>query len=185
MSDNEKLTAKQGRVRFTVLDALIILLVLLCAAGIIFRGGIRDRLGFGREISEFVINFEIYAVDAGLPDYLTPGDALYFGDGVEAGALLGVSDFSTNTPDEAGSAALIVRPATAYMNDILGNIVLSEYPDGTIIDAKGAIAALGAYSADGYFALGGERYLSVGQEITLYTGRVTLKLTVTAITPRL
>ena len=184
MSENEKSTGKQGKVRFTLFDALIILLVLLCVAGIIFRGTIRNRLGLGLDLSEYVINFEITGVDPSLPDFLAPGDKIYTTGGVEVGRLLGVSEFSTLTADEAGSQTLIVRPATAYMNDIVGNIVLAEYPAGTIIDAKGALIASGVYSSDGYFLLGGKTYLAVGQEITLQTDMVTLKLMVTAITPK-
>lgn len=183
MNVNDKKTEKRSSPHFNILDALIVFLVVLCVVGIVFRGNIRDKLGFGQDLTEYMISFKLSAVDGALPDHLDVGNILYLADGSEAGRLLGVTDFSVHSKESAGSTTLLVRPASVYMNDTLGGVVLATYPKGTIVDAKGAFIAYGAYCSEGYFCLGGERYLAVGQQITIYTDKVTLNMTITGITP--
>ncbi|MGI6167927.1 MAG: hypothetical protein ACOYIA_07330 [Eubacteriales bacterium] len=173
----------KSRVSFTILDAIIILVVLLCIAGIVFRYTLMDRLGFREELADFQVTFRIEGVSYTLPEFLKEGDRLYFDDGTGAGDLLGVAKFSSYTKQTAGSETLILRPAARYITDSSGMPVYATYPEYTLVDADGAFVCRGTYSSDGYFLLGGGKYLAPGQKITLYTDIVTLHMTITGISP--
>ncbi len=172
---NEQGNRRTHKVRFNLLDGIIVLLVLLCIVGVCFRDAIIDQLGFGVKLEQYRISFKIEDVDSKLPDFTSSGDKLYYSDSVEAGALLAppISEFA--------SGALTVTPAAAYASDGNGNVVYVTYPEGTIVDAEGAFVCEGAYNQNGYFAIGGEKLVTVGQQITLYTDTVTLNMTVTNI----
>ncbi|HHT53942.1 MAG TPA: hypothetical protein GX011_03290 [Clostridiales bacterium] len=173
----------KARVRFNILDGIIILVVLLCIAGIVFRYTLMDRLGFAQELADFRVTYRIEGVSYTLPGFLGEGDKLYFDDGTEAGELLGVAEFSTYTKQSAGNETLLVRPAARYVTDSSGRPVYATFPEYTLVDAEGAFVCRGAYSSDGYFLLGGKLYLAPGQRITLYTDTVTLHMTITGISP--
>jgi hypothetical protein len=121
----------KGKTRFNVLDAIIILMAVLCIVGVIFRYSIMQRLGFSEELSDFRIMFKLSAVSYTLPGFLADGDKLYFSDGAEVGELLGVAEYSTYTELTAENATLILSPATKYVNDKDGNLVLAAYPEFT------------------------------------------------------
>ncbi len=171
----------KNKVRFNILDAIIILMAVLCVVGVAFRYSIMQKLGFSKELSDFRIMFKLSAVSYTIPGFLHDGDKLYYSDGAEAGELLGVTEYSSYTELTAENETLILMPATKYVNDRDGNPVLAAYPEFTYIDVTGAFLCQGAYTSDGYFGLGGDKYLAVGQKLTLYTDMVTLNLTITSI----
>ncbi|HOA84592.1 MAG: hypothetical protein GX057_03725 [Clostridiales bacterium] len=182
MNGDSKKESK-NKVRFNILDAIIILVVLLCIAGIVFRYTLMDRLGLREELTDFQVTFRIEGVNYTLPGFLKEGDRLYFDDGTEVGELLGVAKFSAYTKQTAGSETLIVRPSARYITDSGGRPVYASYPEFTLIDADGAFICRGTYSSEGYFLLDGKKYLAPGQRITLYTDTVTLQMTITGISP--
>ncbi len=180
MKNSAEKNAKSG-VRFNILDAIIILLLILAVLGVSFRHTLIRALGFSEEMSEYSVSFSLSAVSYTLPGFLKEGDILYFSTGERVGELLGVASFSSHTNKSAGSDTLILKPASKYIRDSEDRAVLAEYPEFTHVDAIGAFLCEGS-AADGYFRLGGEQYLAVGQKITLYTDTVTLHMIITGIT---
>lgn len=168
------------KMRFNILDAVILLLIVLCIVGFCFRYTITDSLGLGEELQDYRVRFEVTDERFILPDLLFKGETLYYADGTVAGTLMGVSEYSNVNSLVAGNDTLLVTPATTYVNDG-GNIIRAEYPDGSMINAEGAFKCQGGYGDKGYFLLGGEKYIAVGQTLTLYTDTVKLTVTVTQI----
>lgn len=180
---NEQQNILSRKVRFNILDAVIVLLVVLCIVGICFRYSIMDSLGLGQEMAEYTVEFCVSGMDSTLPDFLGEGNALYFADAGKAGVLCGVSEFSNMTAISAGSPALIIKPHTVYVDDGNGAVVSAAYPDNKLVDAEGAFRCNGAYSDDGRFSVEGKSFITIGQTVTLYTDTVTLNVTVTDISP--
>lgn len=168
------------KIRFNILDAVIILLIILCIVGLCFRYTITESLGLGEELQEYRVEFEVSGERYTLPGQLSKGDKLYLSDGTFIGALMGVAEYSSESILTAGNETLLVTPAEIYVNEG-GSIVSAIYPEGSLIDAVGAFECEGGYGDDGYFLLGGEKYLAVGQTLTLYTDTVKLTVTVTQI----
>lgn len=180
---NEQQNILSRKVRFNILDAVIVLLVVLCIVGICFRYSIMDSLGLGQEMSEYKVEFSVSKLDSNVPEFLGAGNALYFADASKAGVLCGVSDFSNMTAISAGSATLIIKPSTVYVDDGNGAVVSATYPEGKFVAADGAFRCNGAFSDEGRFSVEGKNFITVGQTVTLYTDTVTLTVTVTDIAP--
>ncbi|MBQ9079819.1 MAG: hypothetical protein IJY27_01995 [Clostridia bacterium] len=181
MNEQQKISAR--RVRFNLLDGVIVLLVVLCIVGIVFRYSIMDSLGLGDEMAEYRVKFSVTGIDSTLPNYLGEGNTLYFADGVKAGKLCGISEFSLLNEAAAGSTTLVCRTASVYIDDGNGSLVLASYPSQTKIDAEGAFNCNGTYGDDSRFSIEGEKFVSVGQSVTVYTDTVTLNITITEIVP--
>ena len=177
---DKKTEFKMPKIRFNILDAVILLLIILCVVGLCFRYTITESLGLDDELQTYRIRFEIEGARNTLPAQLYKGDNLYFADGAFAGTLMGVAEYSNENILTAGNQTLLTYPAEIYVNDA-GSIVSVSYPMGSLIDADGAFKCQGGYGDGGYFLLGGERYLAVGQTLTLYTDTVKLTVVVTEI----
>ena len=168
------------KIRFNILDAVILLLIILCIVGLCFRHTITESLGLGDDLQSYRVSFEVRGERYTLPGQLAKGDKLYFADGILAGTLMGVDEYSIENALTAGNETLIVTPAETYVNDG-GSFVSVSYPEGSLIDAEGAFRCEGGYGDGGYFLLSGDRYLAVGQTLTLYTDTVKITFTVTEI----
>ena len=180
---NQQQNILSRKVRFNILDAVIVLLVVLCILGICFRYSIMDSLGLGSELAEYTVEFSVTGLDGTVPEFLGKGNALYFADATPAGVLCGVSDFSNMTAISAGSATLIIKPYTTYVDDGKGAVVSAAYPESKLVNADGAFRCNGAYGSDGRFVVEGNSFITVGQTVTLYTDTVTLTVTITDIAP--
>lgn len=165
MNDQENLKLK--RVRFTVLDGIIVFLILLCVVGICFRSSIMNMLGFGDDdMTTYKVTFTMIAVDDAYTDYVKHANKLYFSDGSFVGEVLD---------------GLNATPAVKYIDDGNGSFAVAYYPEGTLIDAEGAFVCRGKYSEDGYFSIEGKHIVAAGQSMTLYTDYATLNITVTGV----
>ena len=180
---NEQQHLSSRKVRFNILDAVIILLVILCIVGICFRYSIMDSLGLGQDMEAYTVKFTVSGMDKTVAEFLSGGNTLYFDNSVKAGKLCSVTEFSNFTFVSAGSETLILKTSYNYVDDGNGAVVAAAYPDNKIVDAEGAFRCEGAYGDDGRFSIGGSRFIAVGQQITLYTDTVTLNITVTDIAP--
>lgn len=180
---NEQPNVSKKNIHFNWLDGAIILLIVLCIVGICFRYTIMDRLGMGNELKNCRVVFTVSCVDSTLPDFLAPGNTVYLSSGETAGHLASLYEFSSAAPQLDNNAVLLVKPASLYVDDGNGGVVLASYPEGTKIDATGAFDCRGSFSRDGYFSIEGRKIVSVGQQLTLRTDTVTLNVTVTEIRP--
>ncbi len=178
---NEQQNILSRKVRFNILDAVIVLLVVLCIVGICFRYSIMDSLGLGKEMAEYRVEFSVSGLDSNVPAFLAKGNILYFADAGVAGVLCDTSGSAGGV--STASSTLEVKPHTVYVDDNSGGVVSADYPESKLVDAAGSFLCNGAYGDDGRFSIEGNRFISVGQTVTLYTDTVTLNVTVTNISP--
>ncbi len=132
--------------RFNLMDVVIILLVLLCIAGIVIRAG-----GFtmhkSRPLDPYEIRFSVSNIAAGSEAALVVGDTFRLVDhDMELGTFTGMES---------------VTPAVVYMYSEQGRMVPAEYPENTRIDVIGTVAVDGISEGSG-FLLGGTLQLSPG-----------------------
>ncbi len=137
---------KQENNRFNLMDVMIILLVLLCVAGVVIRAG-----GFtmhkSRPLDAYEIRFAVSNIAATSEAALVTGDTFTLVDhDMELGTFTGIES---------------VKPAVVYMNSEQGRVVPAEYPENTRIDVIGTVAVDGI-SEGGGFLLGGTLQLTPG-----------------------
>ena len=160
---NEK--TKKKRVRFNVIDVLIIFLVVALIATVVYRvyTGIND--GTASSQGKYVITFESDSEYDSIVDYLKKGKAVYFAD---SGKLLG----QMYAPDSRTPAASVISEADEKSGldyslvTIRGYILMS----GETVKASGA----------GYYSIGGTN-VSVGSTVNVYTDEAEFTLVVKGI----
>lgn len=172
----EKLSSEKVKrlPKFYVLDAVIILLIVAVFLGIYFRYSIFDMLGNTKNQVDVEVSFSIKNIQDTTSHYIDIGDIVYIKDGqTEFGTIL-ASDDSSDMP--LGN----ISPASeTFIKD--GEIISVNYPSDTRINAEGRILCRGNFAQDGSFMLGGDKYLSAGQKLTVCTENVTVEITVLSI----
>ena len=159
--------------RFTVLDAVIVLVVILAVLGIYFRQTIVDFFSGSDNLKEYAVSYSIKNIRYTTPDYINVGDELYFSSN---GELLG-----TILNDSENMGALALNVASEYMTDSNGKIVKVSYPENTRVDATGRFLCLGKYYSDGGFLVNGSEYIAPGNVINVQTELVTFSITILEI----
>ncbi len=164
--------AKNVKRRVSALDVFIVVLVLMCIAGVIVRvyvgsEGILPVLD--PDISEYAVSFEIKQVKASVGGYLSSGEKLW----TESGELFGtVSDNVT------------VTPAQIFFEDKDGKYVSvyssADNGDNSLVDIKGSVVTEG-YMAEYGFLAGGTTYVAPNYEIDLHTEKATVTVIITGI----
>ena len=177
---NEQKKTPSSHVRFTWIDGVIIFLIIVCILGVVFRYSIMEKLGLGDNYAEYRVGFSVTAMDAATVKYLSGGEEIYFADGQRAGTLC----LPSINDSVSSNSALNCRPASVYVDNGAGELVWAQYPEGTKVDATGVFDCTGAYDSDMNFSIDGKKNIAVGQNITVYTDKVTLYITVTEITPK-
>lgn len=150
--------------RVGVLDVFVIILILLCVAGLIVRIAVgRDGVlpEGAPESGEWALSFEISSVRAGVGDGFSVGEVMY----TENGEVFGTV-----------SGQVSVTPAKIYSEDEEGRYILSyassDGGDNSMVDIKGTLTSEG-YAVDYGFLVGGKIFASPGSELTLHTEKAT------------
>lgn len=177
---NNKFSASSERVKrlpkFGILDVAIIVLIVSIAVGIAFRYNFFNALSNLQKLDECAISFSVKNIESTTQHYVDIGDDVYFKEtNKELGTIIESSD--------ASKMSLTTTPAAEIFFVDDGSAVTLNYPLNTRIDAMGRIKCQGKFSADGSFLLKGSDYMSAGQTYIICTEKVTLEITVTAITP--
>ena len=172
----EKTEKRANRPRFNVLDAVIILLVIAAVVGVYFRYSILDFLTSDRNSQKYVVSYSIDNMRATTSDYFIVGDKVYFdSDGELFGTLL--SESQNKEPLSEG-------PAYESFADSKGEVHKVPYPDmNNRVSAKGRLLCEGKYNENGGFSVDGKSFVAPGQQIKVYTERVSFTLTVTSVEP--
>lgn len=158
--------------RVSALDIFIVILVLMCIAGVIVRiyvgsEGILPVLD--PDIAEYAVSFEVKQAKASISGYLSSGEKLW----TENGELFGtVSDNVT------------VTPAQVFVEDKDGKYISvyssADIGDNSLVDIKGSVVTEG-YMSDYGFLVGGETYVAPNYEIELHTEKATVTVIITGI----
>ena len=145
---------KTAKLRFNVIDALIILVLLACVVGLVFRYGNFGGGAQESELEDYEIYFSVSNVAYTSEDAFVKGDTVTLADeGVVLGTL---SDIKT------------ILPAEFVARDKSGNLITVNYPASTRIDVTGYINSRGVMRENGYF-VNGTVYVASGKEYTVRT----------------
>lgn len=159
--------------RISALDVFIVVLVLMCIAGVIVRiyvGSDGIMPAVDPEISEYAVSFEIKQVKSNISGYLSSGEKLW----TENGELFGtVNDNVTVTP-----AQLFVEDKDGKYMPVYSS---ADAGDNSLVDIKGSAVTEG-YIAEYGFLVGGKTYIAPNYEIELHTEKATVTVVITGIT---
>ena len=164
-----KIKEKKLSPRFSVLDVVIILLVLVSLVGIYFRYNITDIISSARNLESYAVSYSIENMRSTTTECMDVGDKLYFADdGSELGVFI-------NGSDNTGLFSLRA-PTTQSFTKANGETVKLTYPNESRIDVQGRFSCEGRYSDDGSFLVNGTKHISEGQLISVHTEMVTFTL---------
>lgn len=164
MSVNQRNDKKSSKYKFNVLDVFIILVAVLCIVGIYFRGNIQSWVGAEKELDEFQITLVVEQVKSTSNQYISLGDKIYTGNGLELGRIDSFASF----------------PAKTYINDANGTPIEVSYPENTYIDISIVVNCRGLQNEDGFY-LNGTYPITPGSVIAGHTEIIDFSFTVTEI----
>lgn len=172
MKNNE--TKNKKSVRFGILDAVIILVILIAVVGVYFRYSILNVITGAHRMSEYTVSYSIENIRYTTVNYINIGDKVYFADeGDEFGTLINVSE---------NMGAVSYTPSSEYFTKSNGEIVEVMYPNNqSRVDAQGRLNCMGRYSENGGFLVNGSTYIASGQSINVRTDYVTVTIRVEEI----
>ena len=180
-NNSEVVKTKPVKVRrfpkFSIIDAVIILLVIAIVVGIYFRYSFFDTLNSTRNIKECYVTFKTQNTTETQLDALAKDDLIYFKSDKSAFGTLTVESEEKPLP-------ILTYPAT---NDVTlyGKTYLDvEYPqnvENPLIYGTGIIKCECSITDDGSYLLNGSTYIAAGQTYTVCTEKVTIEITITSI----
>lgn len=152
----------ERRIRFNVIDLLIILFIIAAVAGIFIRYNLADQLYLNARGEEFEIEFLIENIQEESQRYLQPGTPFYI----------------TNENTELGKVKEIldIREAVNYIADMYGNLGRVELPGGRI-DVTGIMTCYGRTTKEGYM-INGNAFAAVNKQYLVKTGELMVNITI-------
>ena len=157
--------------RFNVIDAIVIVLAILCIATICLRSQINNFLGIGERTSDYKLTFKVVAIRDSSSKYFEMNDDFW-------------NKVYLDSPDiELGviSGILEKSAATEYMEDENGNPVAVRYPNSSVVDILGELKCNGVFKDDGCFYLAGKYVISPGDVLNVHTAGLDFSLVVVNI----
>ena len=152
-----------GKVRFNIIDFLIIVIAIGCIAGVIMRYDIIDKIVVDRERDEVSVSFMITGISPQISDQIKDGDEFYV---VGASTRLGVLADHTVGNAEKVEANENGFPVRSY--------------DDTSRDVRGTFTSYGVKNEDGFF-LGGTLFIAPGKTLTIESRNVRVSVIITEI----
>lgn len=165
-NEEKKTVTPSRRVRFNLIDLVLIIAVLACLTGVYLRYNVSEQFGVNHELSTFVLSFEIKNIRYTSADAFPEGDSFYL-----------------NKQDKLLGTVLAIdstSPTEVVYTDDKGNYKTAYYPEDTRIDLTGRLQATGIMTDSG-FLLDGNTFLAPGQTYAVQTPRIDVSVTITAI----
>ena len=165
--DNKKQNGSTSlKLRFNVIDVLIVLIVLACAVGLIVRFSNVGEISSAENLKTYDVYFSVSNIAYTAEDAFIQGDTVTLAD---SGAVLG---------EFAGLESIL--PAEFFARDESGNLIVVNYPESTRIDVTGRIVSHGVRSENGYL-LNGTTYIAAGTEYSVQSEHMDFILKITNI----
>jgi len=160
-----------SRIRFNVVDAVLILLAILAIVGVWQRKNLQKLFETGEALESYTVTFEIKKIRSTTVDLLEKGTALYLED--------------NDTQVSLGTLAeqVSTSAATVYLQNNEGETVKAVYPQDSfeyLLDANGVLNCRGI-EHEGTFLLEGKAYLAVNQVVRAYTETADFEIRITGI----
>ena len=168
-TEQKKGRKTDSRVRFNVIDLVIIVAILACIAGIYLRYNFGEQYGVEHQMEQYEITFQVQDVRYTSADAFQEGDAVYL---KTQGELLGtVLGIDSTTPSEL------------IYTDLSGDIRQIYYPENSRIDMEGRLLVLGVMTDRG-FMLDGNIFLAPGATYAVQSPRIDVSIVIADISPR-
>lgn len=165
-SEEKKSNKNPRRIRFNLVDLVLIIAVLACVTGVYLRYNVSEQFGVNHELNTFTLSFEINNIRYTSADAFPEGDAFYL-----------------KSPDKLLGTLLSIdstSPTEVVYTDDKGNYKTAYYPEDTRIDLTGRLQTTGIMTESG-FLLDGNTFLAPGQTYAVQTPRIDISVTITAI----
>ena len=167
-TEQKKGRKTDSRIRFNVIDLVIIVAILACIAGIYLRYNFGEQYGVEHQLEQYEITFQVQNVRYTSADAFQEGDAVYL---KTQGKLLGtVQGIDSTTPSEL------------IYTDLSGDIRQIYYPENSRIDMEGRLLVSGVMTDRG-FMLDGNTYLAPGAAYAVQTPRIDVSIVIADISP--
>ena len=160
-----------SRIRFNVVDAVLILLAILAIVGVWQRKNLQRLFDSGEALESYVVTFEIKKIRSTTADLLEKGTALY------------LEDHDTQVSLGTLAEQVSTSAATVYLQNSEGETVKAVYPQDSfeyLLDAHGVLNCRGI-EHEGTFLLEGKTYLAVNQAVKAYTETADFEIRITSI----
>lgn len=158
----EKNIREPGKLRFNVIDALIIVLVLACIAGIVLRFTVLDGMWNSKKLDEYYITFtaselsyeQLQSIVRAADPENSEVNWIYLADeSIKLGTLTAILNQNEEKP----------------VFNVNGTLVQVDYPEDEADENKtwtvtGTVLCLGSYSASKGFLLNGDYYIGANSE---------------------
>lgn len=153
----------EGKLRFNIIDLVIVIVVIGCIAGVVVRYNVIDRMVLDTKRDEVSISFMVSGISPQIANTIADGEDFYV---VETGEGFGkllshsVSNASIVEANDSG------RPVKSF--------------DDTLRDVRGEFRSYGIVRDDGFF-LGGTMFLAPGKALTVESRSVRFSVIITEI----
>ena len=154
-------TKDTKRVRFSVIDFVIILMILACLVGVAMRFDLADRLFSRTALTSGRITFVAETVTPEERAVFTE-NTVFYTDRDTFGTLTGVE----------------ASPAVVYYENALGT--LTHYEHDTLLDLRGSFSAKLLYTEEGYL-LNGNTFIAAGSTFTVKAGGASVLITIIGV----
>ena len=155
---------EKRKIRFNILDFLIVAVVVLCAAGVLLRGGVKstdEKL----ESQKAIVSYYVSNIQSSSQYCFQEGDPIYSQSlGCDMGHLVGKVE---------------VVPAVYFVEDD-GKITKTESAADRI-DLRGQFECEGKMSESG-FSIGGTQYIAPGMSTYAYLPNINVTILITDVT---
>lgn len=169
MAQTDKKKQKNAaRIRFNIVDLVLIIAVLACLVGVYLRYNVSEQFGVNHELGEYVLSFEIKDIRYTSADAFPEGDTFYLDEkDVILGTVIAIDSTS---------------PSEVIYADSKGDYKTIYYPEDSRIDLTGRLLSEGMMTDRGYM-LAGNTYIAPGQTYYVETPHINVGITVTGIEP--
>ena len=151
--------------RLAAIDILIVILLVLCAAGIGIRTAIGENGLFqGDNKGTYLVSYTVKSVGSDYNEYFKDGTKFYLENGENVGTLSGEA---------------VSHPSRIYSENSKGEYVSALSTDGTV-DIKGTIKVKGTMTKSG-FLLNSGTYIAPNMTLTVRSGDVFVEMFITDI----
>ncbi len=154
---------KERKIRFNIIDFLIVIAVIACIVGIALRYNVADRIGVKSNTDTAEVSFIVRDIKQSSADALITGDTFYW---TQNGVELGVLTSKSTTP-----AAIVSENSKGE-----AVVVYSDYA----VDATGVLTCVGTLTDDG-FMIGGTQFVAPGKEMEINSKQVKVLVLITDV----
>lgn len=154
---------ENSKLRFNIIDLLIVIIVIGCIAGVIMRYDIVDKLVVNSKRDEVKVSFMITGISPQISEQIKDGDEFYV---VGSSNSVGILQEHTLGNAEKVEANENGEPVRSY--------------DDTLRDVRGSFVSLGVLNEKGFF-LGGTLFIAPGKTLTIESRNVRISVIITEI----